>query len=116
MTEFLTVALNERHVSFYHLTPMTPEFYLIYFIYFLLYLPIGGYFMKNQWNPKVTRIPHKLKSSEYHFNLEIIAALVYDYICQFQEIKSQSDQASSIGLKNHLTRCVSTPERTGSDD
>ena len=71
--------------------------------------------MKNRWNPEVLCIPHKIKTHENNFNLEQIASLVYDRLCQFQVVKSKSGHSLSIELQEDLTRSKVLLERTGSD-
>ena len=72
--------------------------------------------MKNQWNPKIVRLPHPIKSQENNFNLEQIASLVYDHFCQFQVSPSESGRSQSIELQESLTRSKNLLERTGTDD
>lgn len=72
--------------------------------------------MKNQWNPKVIGLPHKINREEYKFNLELAAQLLYAYFCQFQEVKPKSSQFPSVELNKNLTLGTSVLERTGSDD
>lgn len=72
--------------------------------------------MKNQWKPKIVRFFHKVKTKENNFNLEQVATLTYDHLCQFQLNQSKSNLSLSIELPKHLTRSAVVLERTGTND